>query len=401
MTAVVEPDPQVARQLEQAVGDAVTVFTSVSALEEHLNRQPGEYAVLLGPSVADREAAALADRYRVTRPRVGVVLVRPIVDQDVLATALRSGMREVVTPTDADGIREAVARAGVVAQALDAGTGRAGDPARTGSVLTVFATKGGVGKSVVAVNVATALADLGRRTCLVDLDLADGDVAVLLRATPQHTLADLDGLGDELDATGVGALLAQHGPNLSVLAAPPRPGVPVPAERIASVLGLLRTMFEHVVIDTSGNFDDVGLAALDASDVLVLVGTLDVPSLKSLKLAVATLDLLNLPRERWRLVLNRVDSKVGLSVSEFQETLGLQPEVTIGSSRDLLAAVNRGEQIVRSQPRHRASKALRAFAEVIDREGQPDATAAGGSLPDRRHRGRRSAADQPRTREVS
>ena len=84
-------------------------------------------------------------------------------------------------------------------------------------------------------------------------------------------------------------------------------------------------MFDVVVVDTSGMFDDYVLPALDHSDLVVLVGTLDIPSLKGLKLAVGTLDLLNLPRERWRLVLNRADTKVGLSAGEFERPSASRP----------------------------------------------------------------------------
>lgn len=399
MSAVVEVDALLVDQLSAATGDLVTVLPSLERLDEHLDGMPLECAVILGPSVSDTDAAALAERYRVARPRVAVVLVRENLHRDVLAAALRSGMREVVTPADGPGIREAVARAHAAAQALSETPAVPDEPNQTGRVLTVFATKGGVGKSLVAVNVAGALADLGRRVCLLDLDLADGDVAVMLRVSPPHSLADLESLGDEIDASGVGGLLLQHGSELSILAAPARPGVPLPGDRIAAVIEVLRDMFDHVVIDTSGMFDDVGLAALDHSDLLVLVGTLDVPSLKSLKLAVATLDLLNMPRDRWRFILNRADAKVGLTVDEYQETLGLRPDAQLGSSKDVLAAVNRGEQIVLSQRGHQVSKALRAFAATIDREAYPVATSTTESSRRTSGRTRRIGARRTQTNE--
>ena len=89
---------------------------------------------------------------------------------------------------------------------------------------------------------------------------------------------------------------------------------------------------------------------------MVLVGTLDIPSLKGLKLAVGTLELLNLPREKWRLVLNRADAEV-LSRRRLEETLGLKADVSLPSSRDVLTAVNRGETIVRANLRHQVSEA--------------------------------------------
>jgi pilus assembly protein CpaE len=140
-------------------------------------------------------------------------------------------------------------------------------------------------------------------------------------------------------------------------------------------------MFDVVVVDTGGVFDEYVLQALDHTDRLVLVGTLDIPALKSLKLAAGTLDLLNLPRERWSLVLNRADAKVGLSAGEFEETLGLKATVTLPSSRDVLTAVNRGEAIVRANRGHQVSKALVTLAESLVPTA-PGSAPASASTPD-------------------
>ena len=107
-------------------------------------------------------------------------------------------------------------------------------------------------------------------------------------------------------------------------------------------------MVDFVVVDTSGTFDDLALCALDRSDGIVLVGTLDIPSLKALKLATSTLEVLNFPKSTWRFVLNRADGKVGLTVDEYEKTLGLKADSSLVSSREVLAAVNRGRG-----PRHR------------------------------------------------
>ena len=132
------------------------------------------------------------------------------------------------------------------------------------------------------------------------------------------------------------------------------------------LLDALRRMVDFVVVDTSGVFDDNALTALDRSDVIVLVGTLDIPSLKALKLATSTMNVLNFPRESWRFVLNRADGKVGLSVDEYEKTLALKADCTLTSSREVLAAVNRGEALVSAYPHHPNSKALVAFSRSID-----------------------------------
>lgn len=380
MTTIVEPDPVLADVLRVTAGDRVTVLSSAEQLEDHLTTHPDEQAVVLGPSIDDGQAADVTARQRIVRPALGVVLVRAAVSSDVLAEALRCGVREVVATSDAGGLRDALARVGAIARAMREGApALPGDAAgRPGGLVTVFSTKGGVGKSLVATNLAAALTDLGNRVCVVDLDIQGGDVALMLQLSPAHTLADLAGIATDLDPSGVQSLLVEDRCGLAVLAAPVHLGTPVPTDPVPDVLRILRQLYDVVVVDTSGTFDDFALSALDHTDLLLLVGTLDIPALKSLKLATGTLDLLNVPRARWRILLNRADPKVGLSVGEFAETLGLPVAATLTTSRDVLTAVNRGELLVRSQRTHPFSKTVTSLARSIvdDLDRAPDSDPA-------------------------
>jgi pilus assembly protein CpaE len=190
----------------------------------------------------------------------------------------------------------------------------------------------------------------------------------MLSLTPQHTLADLGRINSALDAGAVESLLTKHSERLSVLAAPVHLGAAVASSSVGSVLQILKGMFDVVVVDTAGAFDDHALQALDHSDLLVLVGTLDIPALKNLKLAVGTLDLLNFPRDLWRLLVNRADPKIGLSIEEVEQTLGISAAATLPSSSEILTAVNRGEPIVRVSPTHDVSKRLATLAAAISRD---------------------------------
>ena len=118
------------------------------------------------------------------------------------------------------------------------------------------------------------------------------------------------------------------------------------------------------MVDTPPAFTDQVLTAFDISDVVVLIATLDIPALKNLKLTLDTLDLLNFPREKWRIVLNRSDSKVGLSIADVEKTLRIPIAAQIpSSSRDVPASINRGVPIMLDDPKHPVSKAIRDFAE--------------------------------------
>ena len=406
MTAIVEPD---AGQLGilQAMLHGSAAYPGMPDLNEHLRATPNEFAVVIGPSVSVDDAVTFAQWARVQRPELGVILLRDTVDNNALAVALRSGMREVVAARDLAGITTAVQRARSVANAIgqtmmdeaqaaaeaakaeleaQAAAAQAAADAPKGKLVTVFSTKGGVGKSLVATNVAVALADSGTKVCLVDLDVNSGDVAIMLQLNPNRTINDLVAFRGVIDDGAVESILTPYSDNLSIVAAPVRLDSvdQATAEDIGHLLDGLKARFDVVVVDTSGVFDDQALAALDRSDDIVLVGTLDIPALKGLKLAASTMDLLNFPRDTWSFVLNRADGKVGLTVDEYQSTLGLTADCSLVSSREVLAAVNRGEPLVRAYSGHANSKALVTFARSL-----APAAASPADSPGRRSAGTR------------
>ena len=393
MTLVVDLDSVTADSLAGAIGEDSTVLPSLDALRRTLEGEIADDTVVIGPSIDQVSALQLSESLRVSRPTLGVILVRRRIDTTVLTEALRSGVREVVEERDLAGIHAAVRRSRDLTSALRAGSGHsadAGPPERRGRVVTVFSAKGGCGKTTLSTNLAASLADGGRRqVCLVDLDLAFGDVAIALQLFPTHTIADAVALGNTLDFTGLRALLTDHSPGLTCLVAPVDPGSAssIPADLVSRILELLRDHFDYVVVDTPPAFDDQVLAAFDVSDVVALIATLDIPALKNLKLTLETLELLNYPRERWRVVLNRADSKVGLASGEVEKTLKTTIASEIPSSRDVPAAINRGVPIVLDDPRHTVSQAIRAFAE---RYVVVAPSAAAASIPTELRKDRRS-----------
>ena len=399
MTAIIEPDSG-QRSVLQAMLHGSHAFSDMESLETHVQSTTSEFAVVVGPSVPGEAAATLAQWARVNRPNLGVILLRDVVDSDTLGLALRSGMREVVAARDLAGIATAVQRARSVANAIGqtlmgeaqaaatsaraeavaeaarlAAVAQAEEDAPRGKVVTVFATKGGVGKSLVATNLGVAIANRGHTACLVDLDVSSGDVAIMLQLTPVRTINDLVGFNGVIDAEGIATILTRHSDNLYVVAAPVRLDSPDHAsvDDIGNLIDSLRRMVDFVIIDTSGSFDDNALTALDRSNLIVLVGTLDIPALKALKLATATLELLNFSRSSWRFVLNRADGKVGLTAEEYEKTVGLKADCSLVSSREVLAAVNRGEALVSAYPNHPNSKALVAFSKIVTAAVSKDA----------------------------
>jgi pilus assembly protein CpaE len=392
MTVIVEVDQSAAEALQSAVGSGSAIVPALEYLHRYLEERPDEYAIIIGPSVDLSAAVALADTMRVTKPAVGVILVRRRVDTAVLAEALRAGMREVVEERDLKALNEAVARAYALHDALTAATAEeTTQPSKRGTLITVFSAKGGVGKTTLATNLAAALADNGKRSvCIVDLDLALGDVSIVMQLFPIHTIADAVGMEGSLDPQALEGLLTQHSPGLSVLVAPVQPDAKdrIKGDLVSRVLHILKERFDVIVVDTPPAFDDVVLQAFDESDLLLLVANLDVPALKSLKITAETLGLLNHPKDRWRLVLNRADMKVGLTPHEVEKTLDMQITSSIPQSNDVPTSINHGKPIVLESPRHPVSQAIKRLAQDCMSDAPPIAgDEAAESTPSEAKRG--------------
>lgn len=378
MPIIVENSRANADLFMSVTGRDTQIVGNLEDLKRLLAESPNEHAIVLGPAVDLEASAALADTLRVTRPSVSVILIRRRVDTSVLAEALRSGMREVVDERDLTGLGSAVVRAHQVWKALN---GAAADTEHTsrGKMVTIFSPKGGVGKTTLAVNLAVAMGEQGLKSvCLVDLDLAFGDVAITLQLFPARTIADAVHLESGLDFGVLEPLLTTYRDNLSALVAPVQPDAKdsIPANLVGRILNLLKQHFDFVIVDTCPAFDEYALQAFDETDEMLLVTTLDVPTLKNVKVAVETLDLLNFPKPRRHLVLNRADDKVGLTPDKVESTLGMSISAAIPTSSQVAHATNSGEPIVSAQPKHAVSQAITRLARDIAAAGNPTGTTA-------------------------
>jgi pilus assembly protein CpaE len=367
MTILFEPHRRDAQQFAVLLGSEVHTASTTADLTTMLRQNPAEMLVILGPGVELEVALAIAAEYRVARPAMGVILLRDRLDVGLLGEAIRAGVREVVAGNDPAGLLAASARSIEVSRQMapvnvHRSTGGSEFDAR---VITVFAAKGGCGKTTLATNIAVALAAGGaRRVGLIDLDLAFGDVAIMLQLVPERSISDAVGLGDRLDETSVRALITPYAPGLDTLLAP---AGPAEAERVtqglvADVLRIARGMFEFLVVDTPPQFTDHVMTALDASHVHVLLTTPDIPALKNLRITLDTFDLLDLPKESRVVVLNRSDAKVGLTAADIERVIRVPIMAHVPSSRDVPVSINRGVPIMADNPQHPVSKAIRDFA---------------------------------------
>ena len=235
-------------------------------------------------------------------------------------------------------------------------------------VITFFGAKGGVGTTFIATNIGVSLVEQTKsKVILLDLDLQFGDVAVMLRLQPAHTIYDVVSAMDRLDAEMMKGFLSTHTSGLKVLLAPVMPDKAdaISSEEILKIINVLKEMCDYLIIDTPALFDDRILAALDSSDEICLVASLDVPSLKNTKLSLDMIELLKYSKEKVKLVLNRANSKVRLSVKDVEKSLATKTAATIPSDIIVPRSVNKGIPVVIDAPRASVARNLSNFADQV------------------------------------
>jgi pilus assembly protein CpaE len=321
-------------------------------------------AVVVGRGIPFDDALSTAEHLSTSHPDIGVIVLTEHVETHDLRRALRAGVLDVLDERRAPGeLRDAVDRSHARFEQHHHPEG-----VDEGRLVVVFSTKGGCGKSFIASNLAVALADrVGDGVGLVDLSLTSGDLAIMLQLLPAWSVHDAALQGPRLDQQALRGFLTEHQTGVQLLAAPTDPSLAeqVTAESVQHLLALMRSIFPVTIIDTPSTFTEQVLAAIDLANEIVLVGSLDVPAVKNLKLALQTLEALHIRRERVRIVLTRADSSVGLRVAEVERSLGTEVDVEIPSSRDVPMSINQGTPLILSKKRSSVVSALGRLTDGI------------------------------------
>lgn len=375
---IVEDDADLLYRLSKALPNPFSGYTFASIEEVDFSRFPTASVgvLVLGPSQARDEVLDKLGPFLKQRPGTGAMLVVAEPSADLLRSALRAGVNDAIELADLE--RQLPLAVRELAQRLDEELAAAAAEARLradqvrgskGWVTTVFSPKGGVGKSVVSVNLAAALArKTGKPSVIFDLDLQFGDVAVMLRLQPVHTVVDAVSAGSLLDQSLLQTFLVRHEKsNVWVLAAPtgPSDADQVDPGSMLQVLGLLQDMFANVIIDSPPHLSDVVLQAVAESDTVVFIVALDVPSVKNARLGLQAFDLLQFPTEKVMLVINRADSKVHLAVNDIERALQMKVDQSLPSEAMVPRSVNQGVPLLLEYPKSRFAAQIDLLADKV------------------------------------
>lgn len=372
------------RKLLQFESDVDVVGVARTGKEAiQLSQDLSPDVVLMDINMPDMDGISATEMIRSKQPTVQVVILSVQGDQNYMRRAMLAGARDFLTkPPMGDELISAIRRAGSMAQSERAKTAQVqatpvvghvgpmiGYGTPRGKIVTIYSPKGGTGCTTLAVNLALTLHNEDTRVALVDGNLQFGDVAVFMNEQGKNTIIDLAPRAEELDPEIVEEVMLKHAASgLHILAAPSRPEY---AEKVSSaqftrVLEYLRQMYSYVVVDTAALLTDVTLAAIDVSDLVVLVTTQDIPSIKNCRLFLDLSQTLGIDRERILFVMNRFDKRINITPDRVTENLKQEIVSVIPLDEGTATkAVNRGVPFVLDSKNQPAARGIFSLAESI------------------------------------
>lgn len=348
------------------VGD---VGNAKQAIEMAKDLQPD--VILMDVNMPDMDGIKATEIISQEVPFASIIIISVQSEQEYLRRAMIAGAKNYLTkPFASDELLQAVKQAYYNEQkrkkhVVEIDT----NEQKSGKVIALFSTKGGVGKTTIATNLAVALAlKTGTKVALVDADLQFGDISLFLNILPNRTIFDLLKDIDHLDAETVDSHMVDFQNLVKVLAAPFRPeqSEMITGAHLTKIIKTLQDSFDYIVIDTAPTFQETMLAVLDAADHVLVVAVTDLPTIKNVKICLEVIESLEYNPEKIKLILNRAQSDSGLDLKEVEESLRNCFSAALPSDgKTVVAAVNRGIPFVISNPQTAVSQGVFAIARSL------------------------------------
>lgn len=312
-------------------------------------------------------------------PHSPIIAYSSISEPDAMRKAMLAGVNDfLVTPVKEEDLINSIHTVLQQEERRRArAAGEADGPISAGTVITVFGAKGGIGKTTISTNLATALVQkTNQSVVLVDLDTRFGDVAILMDIPVERSIADLAMPEEEITRELVQECIYTHNTGVAILPAPIRPTDwrSVHAGHIERVVNLLSQTYDYVILDTPGTFNDIVARALELATMVMLVATVDMASLKDTLLAIDMLRSWNFPQDKIKLSINATNEAVNVQPSEIKRMLGRDVFWSIPYDRNISTATQLGMPVVVAKPQSRAAESIVEMAYALSGVSQRKAS---------------------------
>jgi pilus assembly protein CpaE len=341
--------------------------------------------VLMDINMPDIDGITATETIRHKSPHIQVIILSVQNDQNYMRRAMLAGARDFLTkPPMGDELISAIRRASEMARIERSKnvpgrgtTTMTGMPTSVhtlpgllqGKVVTVYSPKGGVGTTTLAVNLAIALHNEDTRVVLVDSNLQFGDVAVFINEQGKNTLIEIAPRIEELDSEIIEDIMIKHqASGIHVLTAPSKPeyAEKISADQFERVIHLLKQLYAYVVIDTSCTLTDIALTTIDRSDVVVVVTTQEIPTIKNVSLCLDLFHTLGVQKDRIVLAMNRFDKRIAITPERVGKNLKQDVAAVIPlDERIVINAVNRGIPFMVDNKNQLVGRGMYSLAEAV------------------------------------
>ncbi len=306
------------------------------------------------------------------RPDAPVIAYSSSTELHLVRQAMHAGVRDLLAHPFKVG--ELLAAIEVVMRSAPSPGEAAHQPQAAGTILTVFGAKGGIGKTTITTNIATAIArDTDSSVLVMDLDTRFGDVAIMLDIDPAVTVAEMAGQVATLDRASFKAALVEHESGVFVLPSPKHPNDwrQVQADDIKELARFASRMFDYVILDTPGAFNDVVGAALEVATQVLVVTSVDMASIKDTSFILDVLESEGFPDDRLFLTVNHPNGANTIRAADIERVLRKKVFWEIPHDPQMTMATQIGLPVVLARPKSRAASNLAGLAGKITGRDAP------------------------------
>jgi pilus assembly protein CpaE len=343
----------------KVVADAENLNSGMSLV---LGFRP-DILVLELPAYPDRTLEMIRD-LKSNLPELGIIVTSAEASPQLILNSMRAGAQEFLTrPLDSNQLAESVRRLASLIRRPEVVSSK-----RTGKIITVFSSKGGVGVTSIAANLAVTFAQKEKKkTAIVDLNMQMGDVGLLLDLRPQYTIADAIGTSN-LDESRLKGLLTEHESGVALLSTPEDPveAEMISADLLLEAFSLLKGMFDIVIVDAGHFFDSRVMEVMNLADTILLIAGLDVPTVRNVRRCLNLFGNLGYGEDKVKLIINREQKKSKVTLADLEEIAERSVFLQMPSDYNtLIKSIDAGVPAVLQAPKSSISRSIQGLAERL------------------------------------